>query len=91
VDALPVDIDGMLFAFETARSATFGMRDTLMPLDIWWFDEDGYLIGSAEMEPCPSEPCTSYRSPAEVRWALETPMGEIELEPGERLGVVASS
>ena len=91
VDALPETLDGMLFVFEPARSATFGMRDTLMPLDIWWFDADGDLIGSAQMEPCPAEPCTSYRSPAEVRWALETPLDEVDLEPGDRLMVIDSS
>lgn len=85
VPELPAGVDGMLFVFGSTRTATFGMRDTLMPLAIWWFDEDGRLLGSAEMEPCPTEPCTSYGSPGEVRWALETPLGAVELVPGDRL------
>ena len=61
------------------------MRDTLIPLDLWWFDADGRLLGSTEMEPCPSEPCPDYGSPGEVGWALETPAGVADLAPGERL------
>ena len=85
VEALPDGIEGMLFVFEEPTTPTFGMRDTLIPLDIWWFDDEGRLLGSTEMEPCDSEPCPSYRSPGEVVWALETPQGELELVPGDTL------
>lgn len=85
IESLPDGLDGMLFVFETARSASFHMRDTLMPLDIWWFDEGGRLVGSTEMEPCPAEPCESYPSLGEVAWALETPSGEVDLEIGAAL------
>lgn len=91
VEVLPDDIDGMLFVFESSRAATFGMRGTLIPLDLWWFSREGRLLGSAEMEPCTAEPCTTYGSPAEVKWALETPVGEFDPEPGARLTVVDSS
>ena len=87
VEALPSGLDGMLFVFEQTRTATFGMEDTLIPLDIWWFDQDGRLVGSAEMAPCEAAPCTAYGSPGEVAYALETPTGSIELEPGDRLSV----
>ncbi len=87
VDALPEGIDGMLFVFETPRPAPFVMSDTLIPLDIWWFDDEGILIGSAAMTPCHSDPCPTYASPGLVRWALETPTGEIELAAGDRLVV----
>ena len=74
--------DGMVFVFEEVRSATFGMRDTLIPLDIWWFDPDGVLIGSTEMQPCEDLACITYSSPGEIGWALETPLGEWEFEMG---------
>lgn len=76
----------MLFVYDRPASATFGMLDTLIQLDIWWFDEDGHLLGSAEMEPCPEEPCTDYRSPGPVMWVLETTAGEFEFSTGARLG-----
>lgn len=91
VEGLPEGLDGMLFVFEEARPATFGMRETLIPLDIWWFDGNGRLLGSTEMEPCPSEPCPNYGSPGEVAWALETPAGQIEFSPGDTLTVGTSS
>ena len=87
LNAMPERIDGMLFVFETSRPATFAMSETFLPLDIWWFDDRGILIGSAEMTPCPTEPCPTYASPGVVRWALETPAGEIELTAGDRLVV----
>lgn len=91
VEELPEGLDGMLFAFGEARPATFGMRDTLIPLDLWWFDANGDLLGSTEMEPCPSDPCPNYGSPGEVAWALETPVGQMELAPGDMLTVGAGS
>jgi uncharacterized membrane protein (UPF0127 family) len=86
-DELPDGLDGMLFVFEEARTATFGMRDTSIPLDIWWFDAEGRLIASTEMEPCPTSSCPTYRSPGEVAWALETPRGDWEFVSGETLDV----
>lgn len=88
VEELPAGIDGMLFVFETPRPAGFHMRNTLIELDIWWFDGDMALVSTTEMEPCTAEPCTSYQSPGEIQWVLETPRGEIDLEPGDRLSIV---
>jgi len=85
VENLPDGLDGMLFVFEATRIASFGMRDTSIPLDIWWFDSEGRLIDSTEMEPCPGSACPTYSSPGEVAWALETPMGQWEFAAGEVL------
>lgn len=82
VEALPDGVDGMLFAYEIARPAAFHMKDTVIPLDIWWFDGDGALLGSARMEPCTGDSCVSYGSPGPVRWVLETPAGSLSLDPG---------
>jgi len=87
VESLPAGIDGMLFVFGEPRPATFGMRDTSMPLDIWWFDAEGLLLGSARMEPCTSVSCPGYASPGEVSWALETPAGAVKLAPGDRVEI----
>jgi uncharacterized membrane protein (UPF0127 family) len=64
------------------------MLDTVIPLDVWWFDGDGVLVGTAEMEPCPSEPCTRYASPQPVMWVLETELGVYEFEVGSQLSTV---
>ncbi len=91
VDQLPRGIDGMLFVYEAETSVTFTMFNTLMPLDIWWFDANGVLVGSAEMEPCESRPCTSYGSPGPIQWVLETPQGKYDFAPGAMISDVAGS
>lgn len=84
------DLDGMLFLFETARSVTFTMRNTLIPLDIWFIDVDGVIVGTSEMEPCVAEPCVGYGSPADVLRVLETPMGRFAFEVGDRVSNMPS-
>lgn len=91
IEDLPGGLDGMLFVFEETRTASFGMRDTSIPLDIWWFDSEGRLIDATEMEPCPYSPCPAYPSPGEVAWALETPLGQWEFVAGEVLMVRTGS
>ena len=82
VEQLPSDLDGMLFVYPIPVSVSFHMLNTPMDLDIWWFDGDGVLIGTTQMEPCPGENCVNYRSPGQIRWALETPLGEFDFPSG---------
>lgn len=91
IEELPDGIDGILFAYSSPSSLTFQMLNTPMPLDIWWFDSTGILVGSAEMEPCESKPCTSYRSPGPIQWVLETPQDEYDFAPGTMISVAADS
>ena len=90
VAELPAGMDGMLFIYPRPTSASFDMMSTPMPLDIWWFDGDGVLIGGTTMMPCPSEPCLSYGSPDPIRWVLETPQGSYQLPVGATLLTVES-
>lgn len=82
VEALPNGIDGMLFVFDRPEAYSFWMLNTLIPLDIWWIDEDGVLLGSTRMDPCEVQPCTSYPPPAPILYALETPAGVFGFDPG---------
>ncbi len=79
------DLDGMLFEFERERSVSFTMRNTLIPLDIYFFGGDGREAGRLEMTPCEEEPCPSYAIDDPVRYALEVPAGSVEVGPGARL------
>lgn len=69
------DIDGMLFAWEEAITGSFWMKDTLIPLDIVFFDAAGNSVGSASMTPCVEDPCARYGAEGPYVWALETSVG----------------
>jgi uncharacterized membrane protein (UPF0127 family) len=77
------DLDGMLFVFPQSISASFWMKDTLMPLDIAFFGEGGDLLAVLEMEPCGADPCPSYGPGAPYRWALEAPAGDLADLPSD--------
>lgn len=79
------DLEGMVFEFDTERSVSFTMRNTLIPLDIYFFDSDGEAVGMREMVPCESEPCPSYPADAPVRYALEVPAGSLDVGSDPRL------
>ena len=76
VSELRDGVDGMLFVWDEPGDRVFTMEDTLMPLDIWWFDGDLRLIGLEDARPCESAPCPTFPSPGPVLRVLETPAGE---------------
>lgn len=90
VAQLPEGVDGMLFVFATPSVHGFHMRDTLIALDAWWIDSDGRLIGTAAMEPCLAEPCTSYQPPSDVKWVIETAAGAQRFDLGDMFSIVES-
>lgn len=85
VARLPDGIDGMLFVHDRPSSVAFVMSDTVIPLDVWFFDQAGSLVGGASMTPCPAEPCTRYASPEPVVLVLETAHGDHDFERGEKI------
>lgn len=75
------DLDGMVFVFDTETETAFTMRNTIVPLDIAFFDRDGRLVDRLGMVPCEVDPCPSYRAKSAFSYALEMPagtMGEVE-------------
>ncbi|MGB9357954.1 MAG: DUF192 domain-containing protein [Acidimicrobiia bacterium] len=79
-------LDGMLFVFQAESNGGFWMKDTLIPLDIAFFDSDGGLVNLLTMEPCTADPCPSYRPGGSYRSAVEAPAGDLGfVVPGSRL------
>ena len=67
--------EAMAFRYPEPHTGTFWMKNTVLPLSIAFFAPDGAFLSSFDMEPCESDPCPSYRTPADFSIALEVPQG----------------
>jgi uncharacterized membrane protein (UPF0127 family) len=81
---------GMVFVWPEDTQSTFWMKDTLISLDIAWFDSDGNFVSGLTMPVCPSnEVCPNYAADARYRFALEMPAGTMpDLDSGSRLELI---
>jgi len=78
---------GMLFLFERQEAQAFWMKNTRIPLDILYFDEQWKMVGwSLNTPPCSlGDRCPSYPSQAPARYVLELNAGTAE-RIGAQLG-----
>lgn len=66
--------EGMLFVFPDDKARQFWMKNTLLPLDILFFDRKGHLVSMASHAmPCTADPCQIYRSDFPARYVVEVP------------------
>jgi uncharacterized protein len=72
--SLPPD-EGMVFLFDMPLNAAFHMKDTLIPLSIAFWDQDGRIVTILEMTPCRSEPCPNYSPGRSIVGAVEANRG----------------
>ena len=73
------DHQGMLFIFPQSGINDFWMKDTLIPLDIIWLDENQTVIYIASNLPaCLKDPCLTYGPSRECRYVLEINGGHTE-------------
>ncbi len=87
-DDLPRD-RGMLFIFEREQPLAFWMRNTYIPLDILYFDDERRLVSMAQrVPPCRSNQCPNYPSAGPARYTLELASGraaELGVAVGDEL------
>jgi len=80
---------GMLFVFPAADYYSFWMKNTLLPLDIIWLDENGKIITiKRDAPPCPADDCPSFKPDKPARYVLEINAGmsdKINLATGNYL------
>jgi uncharacterized membrane protein (UPF0127 family) len=80
---------GMLFFFPATGVYPFWMKNTLIPLDIIWIDEQfriARVLGN--VEPCRADPCPSVDPGVPARYVLEVAGGvamQHQLAPGNVL------
>lgn len=83
------DDHGMLFLFPSEAPRSFWMKNTRIPLDILYFDQDLALVSAAEnARPCRTEYCPGYPSEGPAMYVLELNAGkarELDLRKGDRL------
>lgn len=70
VTNLPPD-EGMVFLFDGPSTTSFGMKDTVIPLSIAFWDGSGRVVDILEMEPCHQDSCTEYAARSPYVTALE--------------------
>lgn len=84
------DAAGMVFLFFEDRTSGFWMKNTLIPLSIAFFSDEGEILEILDMEPCEEDPCPVYSPGTAYRGALEVNQGAFEewgVEVGDILRV----
>ena len=68
---------GMAFVFANPVRLGFWMKDTLIPLDIAFWDASGRIVDVQHMVPCTADPCTVYYPAASYSDAVEAKAGAL--------------
>jgi hypothetical protein len=76
---------GMVFLFPEPTTGSFWMKDTLIPLSIAFWNDDGAIGAILDMEPCEADLCPSYDPGIEFTAALEVNQGFFD-EQGVAIG-----
>lgn len=83
------DGTGMLFFFPETGEQAFWMKNTLIPLDMIWIDEQKRIVHvKTDVPPCQADPCPSYAPGVPARYILEVAAGiarQHHLAPGNVL------
>jgi uncharacterized membrane protein (UPF0127 family) len=90
VTDLPPD-EGMAFTWDAPTTATFWMKDTLIPLAIAFVGPDGRIDTITEMTPCENDPCRTYASDAPYTMAIESNAGwytDNDVAVGDRVRLI---
>lgn len=65
---------GMLFVFDTSDYYGIWMKDMLVPIDIFWLDDNGHVVSMA-LDVSTSTYPDIFRPSARARYVLETAAG----------------
>jgi len=67
---------GMLFVFPQMTELSFWMKNTLIPLDMIWIDNQQKVVHVKEnVPPCQADPCPTYAAGVSAQFVLEVAGG----------------
>lgn len=79
---------GMLFIYPEPRIISFWMKETLIPLDMLFFDSHGQLLEAFDkVPPCTTSSCKTYTNGKPSQFVLEIPAGirkKLSIAVGDR-------
>ena len=81
---------GMVFRYARDTTGGFWMKNTLIPLDIAFYDRRGRILRILTMTPCRRDPCRIYAPGVAYRSALEVNAGSFRrwnVRVGDRIVV----
>lgn len=87
------DDEAMLFDFGGSQERSFWMKNTLIPLDMLFIDENLTVRRISNAIPCKADPCPLYPSGAPVRYVLEIRGGlanELGIAEGHGVSIYSS-
>ena len=80
---------GMLFVFDDEASRSFWMKNTLIPLDMIFFNKDKEVVSIAKnVQPCETEECPRIKPTEKAKYVLELNANiadQIDLKIGDKL------
>jgi uncharacterized protein len=76
---------GMVFLHPDPEPQTFVMEDTLIPLSVAWWSEEGRIVAIEDMDPCTGGVCPTYGPHGLTVGAVEVNQGFFE-EHGVEVG-----
>jgi len=63
---------GMLFVYDEERERSFWMKNSLIPLDIIWINQNGEVVLiSEDIPPCEKDPCPTISPDVKAKYVLE--------------------
>jgi len=66
---------GMLFVFDKSMKHSIWMKNTLIPLDVIWIDDNFKIIEIKTLEICEDNLCQIHKPKEKARYVLETNSG----------------
>ncbi|MCP9486135.1 MAG: DUF192 domain-containing protein [Gaiellaceae bacterium MAG52_C11] len=81
---------GMVFEYARPTAGAFWMKNTLIPLDIAFYDGRGRILRTFTMTPCRTDDCPLYDPEVAFRGALEVNAGSFRrwgVKRGDRIVV----